>query len=114
MAEFDDLVQALTWLVTNRIQQKVEYTHGLLGDGNGRVRVTTIPGSPEVDYVYVRPDRFSNRAFKVFNKRIEGQDGDPIIIGELPWEPDLTDYHWRIALGARSNSGHRYGLGGLC
>jgi hypothetical protein len=97
MAEFSELVQALTWLVTNRIQQKIQYTHGLLGDGNGRVRVSTIPGSPEVDYVYVRPDRFSNRTFKVFNKRIEGQDGDPIIIGELPWEPDLVqvvDMDW--------------------
>ncbi|MHC4397130.1 MAG: hypothetical protein ACYS1A_15935 [Planctomycetota bacterium] len=97
MAEFSELVQALTWLVTNRIQQKIQYTHGLLGDGNGRVRVSTIPGSPEVDYVFVRPDRFSNRTFKVFNKRIEGQDGDPIIIGELPWEPDLVqvvDMDW--------------------
>jgi hypothetical protein len=97
MAEFSELVQALTWLVTNRIQQKIQYTRGLLGDGNGRVRVSTIPGSPEVDYVYVRPDRFSNRTFKVFNKRIEGQDGDPIIIGELPWEPGLVqvvDMDW--------------------
>ncbi len=97
MAEFSELVQALTWLVTNRIQQKIQYTHGLLGDGNGRVRVSTIPGSPEVDYVFVRPDRFSNRTFKVFNKRIEGQDGDPIIIGELPWEPGLVqvvDMDW--------------------
>lgn len=97
MAEFDELVQALTWLVTNRIQQKMDYTHGLLGDGNGRVRVSTIPGSPEVDYVFFRPDRFSNRSFKVFNKRIEGQDGDPVIVGELPWEPDLVqvvDMDW--------------------
>jgi hypothetical protein len=97
MAEFSDLVQALTWLVTNRIQQKIQYTRGLLGDGNGRVRVSTIPGSPEVDYVFVRPDRFSNRTFKVFNKRIQGQDGDPIIIGELPWEPGLVqvvDMDW--------------------
>lgn len=97
MAEFSELVQALTWLLTNRIQQKIQYTHGLLGDGNGRVRVSTIPGSPEVDYVFVRPDRFSNRTFKVFNKRIEGQDGDPIIIGELPWEPGLVqvvDMDW--------------------
>jgi hypothetical protein len=97
MADFDELVQALTWLLTNRIQQKMDYTRGLLGDGNGRVRVSTIPGSPEIDYVYVRPDRFSNRTFKVFNKRIEGQDGDPIIIGELPWEPGLVqvvDMDW--------------------
>lgn len=97
MAEFTELVQALTWLLTNRIQEKIKYTHGLLGDGNGRVRVSTSPGSPEVDYVFVRPDRFSNRAFKAFNKRIEGQDGDPIIIGELPWEPGLVqvvDMDW--------------------
>lgn len=97
MAEFTELVQALTWLLTNRIQQKIDYIHGLLGDGNGRVRVSTIPGSPEVDFVFVRPDRFANRSFKVFNKRIEGQDGDPIIIGELPWEPGLiqvVDMDW--------------------
>jgi hypothetical protein len=98
MAEFSELVHALTWLLTNRVQQKIEYTHELLGDGNGRVRVSTIPGSPEVDYVFVRPDRFSNRAYKVFNKRIEGQDGDPIIVGELPWEPELVqviDMDWQ-------------------
>lgn len=97
MAEYRDLVQTLTWLLTNRVQQKIQYTHGLLGDGNGRVRVSTTPGSPEVDYVYVRPDRFSDRVFKVFNKRLEGQDGDPVIIGELPWEPDLiqvVDMDW--------------------
>jgi len=97
MAEYSELVQALTWLLTNRIQQKIEYTHGLAGDGNGRVRVSTIPNSPDVDYIYVRPDRFSNRAYKVFNKRVECQDGDPIIIGELPWEPDLIqviDMDW--------------------
>lgn len=97
MAEYNELVQALTWLLTNRIQQKIEYIHGLLGDGNGRVRVSTTPNSPEVDYVYVRPDRFSNRTYKVFNKRIEGQDGDPVIIGELPWEPGLiqvVDMDW--------------------
>lgn len=97
MAEYRDLVQTLTWLLTNRVQQKIQYTHGLLGDGNGRVRVSTAPGSPEVDYVFVRPDRFSDRVFKVFNKRLEGQDGDPVIIGELPWEPDLiqvVDMDW--------------------
>jgi hypothetical protein len=97
MAEFSELVQALTWLLTNRVQQKIDYIHGLLGDGNGRVRVSTVPGSPEVDFVYVRPDRFSDRTFKVFNKRIEGQDGDPVIIGELPWEPGLVqvvDMDW--------------------
>jgi hypothetical protein len=97
MAQYEELVQALTWLVTNRIQQKIEYTHGLLGDGNGRVRVSATAGSPEVDYVYVRPDRFTDRVFKVFNKRVQGQDGDPVIIGELPWEPDLiqvVDLDW--------------------
>lgn len=97
MTEYGELVQALTWLLTNRVQQKIEYTRGLLGDGNGRVRVSATPNSPDVDYVYVRPDRFSDRTYKVFNKRIEGQDGDPVIIGELPWEPDLiqvVDMDW--------------------
>jgi hypothetical protein len=117
MAEFSELVQALTWLVTNRIQQKIQYTHGLLGDGNGRVRVSTIPGSPEVDYVFVRPDRFSNRTFKVFNKRIEGQDGDPIIIGELPWEPGLiqvVDMDWAayadVGWGDDVSTTNRHGI----
>jgi hypothetical protein len=98
MAEFSELVGALTWLLTNRIQQKIEYTHGLLGDGNGNVRVSADPDSPDVDFVFVRPDRNSNRTYKIFNKRVQGEDNDPIIIGELPWEPNLfqvVDLDWQ-------------------
>jgi hypothetical protein len=97
MAEFNELVSTLTWLLTNRIQQKIEYTHGLLGDGDGKVRVSADPGSPDVDFVFVRPDRNSNRTYKIFNKRVQGEDNDPIIIGKLPWEPNLfqvIDIDW--------------------
>ncbi len=117
MAEFQELTQALAWLITNKLQKQTDYTHGLLGDGSGRVRVSTTPGSPDVDYVFARPDRFSGRIFKVFNKRVEGQDGDPIIIGSLPWEPDLIqvlDVDWQayadVGWGDNITNTSRHGI----
>jgi len=98
MADYHELVQALTWLLVNKLQSKSEYTRGLLGDGQGRVQV---PG--RLDYTYVRPDRFSTRVYEVFNKHVNSApDGMPVIIGELPWQPDLTqvlDVDWDTYLG---------------
>ena len=38
MTEFNDLSDALRNLITQRVQAKIQYTHGLLGDGpRGRV-----------------------------------------------------------------------------
>jgi len=92
MADFHELTEALRYLLARRIQAKVEYTHGLLGNGQGQVKV-----SGRDDYVYVRPDRFSSRIFEVFNKRVTGDDGTPVLVGTLPWEPNLTqviDVDW--------------------
>jgi hypothetical protein len=97
MAEYHDLVSALTWLLTNRLQAKGEYTRGLLGNGQGKVQVPNRP-----DYTYVRPDRFSTRVYEVFNKIVSGPDGLPVILGELPWTPGLTqvlDVDWDTYLG---------------
>ena len=84
MAEYDELVQLLTFLLTKRLEPKFEFTRGLLGDGNGNVDV------PERDgFSYVRPDRNSNKVFEMFNKQAFAADGTPILIGELPWQPGL-------------------------
>jgi hypothetical protein len=85
MAEYNELVQAIRYLVLERLQQQARFVHGLLGDGQGRVAV---PGRP--DYSYVRPNRSTNVSFEVFNKEVAGPDGWPVLIGELPWQPGLT------------------------
>jgi len=97
MAEYHDLVQSLTWLLTHRLQAQSEYTHGLLGDGQGHVQVPD-----RADFSYVRPDRFTTRVFEIFNKHVGGPDGLPIIIGEVPWQPGLTqvlDVDWDAYYG---------------
>lgn len=85
MSKYHDLVESLTWLLVNKLQSRSEYTHGLLGNGQGQVQVPS-----RSDYSWVRPDRFSTRVFEVFNKRVSGPDGMPVLIGELPWQPGLT------------------------
>ncbi len=85
MNEYHDLVESLTWLLTHKLQARSEYTHGILGNGQGHVEVPNRP-----DYNYVRPDRYSDRVYEVFNKRVSGADGTPVLIGELPWQPGLT------------------------
>ncbi|MEE9365456.1 MAG: hypothetical protein V3W44_02115 [Dehalococcoidales bacterium] len=111
MAEFHDLVEALGWLLTNKLQARSEYTHGLLGNGQGQTRVPDRP-----DYSWVRPDRFSTRVFEVFNKRVSGPDGMPVLIGELPWQPGLTqviavdwDTYIGVGWGDATPGGHRHG-----
>lgn len=111
MAEFHDLVEALGWLLTNKLQARSEYTHGLLGNGQGQ---TQVPGRS--DYSWVRPDRFSTRVFEVFNKRVSGPDGMPVLIGELPWQPELTqviavdwDTYLGVGWGDATPGGPRHG-----
>lgn len=105
---YDLLVSTLKEVFTNRVQPKIDYRHGLLGDGNGRV---TVEGQD--DFSYVRPDRFSGRAFKIFNKAVTGQDGDPIIIGELPWQPGLVQviaFDWKTYSEAPGGWGNFAGV----
>lgn len=107
MTKFNELTDALRNLITQRVQAKIEYTHGLLGDGLGRVKV---PGRS--DFVFVRPDRFSTRTAEIFNKRVTGPDGTPVIVGELPWEPGLTqvvDIDWETYKNAGPGWGNDFG-----
>jgi len=85
MAEFDELKDALRNLITNMFAPKPAYTRGLLGDGLGNVQV---PDKP--DHSYVRFSRGSNEFFEVFNRLGVQVDGWPVLIGELPWQPGLT------------------------
>ncbi|MFX1301610.1 MAG: hypothetical protein ACFFDE_11885, partial [Promethearchaeota archaeon] len=99
MSQYHDLVGALTWLVIERLQSKGQYTRGVLGDGQGHVQV---PG--RTDFSYVRPDRYTTRRFEVFNKRVDAPEGTPVIVGELPWQPGLTqvlsaDYDVYLGVG---------------
>ena len=85
MAEYNELVEALRYLVFERLQKRGQFVRGLLGDGRGRV---SVPGRP--DFSYARPGRQTTAVFEVFNKEVAGPDGWPVLIGELPWQPGLT------------------------
>jgi hypothetical protein len=90
--EYDDLVETLIFLITRRLESKREFTRGLLGDGLGNVDVPGREG-----YSYVRPDRSSNKILEIFNKRVFSADGTPVLIGEIPWQPGLSqclDIDW--------------------
>ncbi len=84
MSEYDELVEVLTFLLTKRLQAKLEFTRGLLGDGLGNTDVTDRDG-----FSFIRPDRSTSKVFEMFNKMAFGVDGTPILIGELPWQPGL-------------------------
>lgn len=85
MGNFDELRDILTVLLTQRFAIKPYFVRGLMGNGRGQVRD---PANP--DMVYARPSRSAAEAFSVFNKMVPDVDGLPILIGELPWQPGLT------------------------
>lgn len=92
MAEYNELTQALRYLITNRLAPMPHYIRGLLGNGRGQV---TVPDAPE--YSFVRPNRSVDQSFEVFNKSVPAVDGLPVLVGELPWQPGLTqvvDVDW--------------------
>lgn len=82
---FDELKALLIELLTNRFAPKPEYTRGLLGDGLGNV---VVPGNPDKNYV--RFNRGSTEYFEVFNVTVPSVENWPVLIGELPWLPGLT------------------------
>ena len=84
MSEYDELVDVLTFLLTKRLQAKLEFTRGLLGDGQQNTDVPDRDG-----FSFIRPDRSTSKVFEMFNKMAFGVDGTPILIGELPWQPGL-------------------------
>lgn len=81
---YDRLVGLLRQLIFEILEQKREYRHGLLGDGEGNVTVTG-----RVDYVYVRESKDSSKIMQILNKRVDGVDGTPVLYGELPWQPGV-------------------------
>lgn len=83
---YRELVGILKYLLTSRFAPMPHFIRGLLGDGAGNVLV---PGRS--DYNYARFNRSSGEVFEVFNKEVsQPVDGWPILIGEFPWQPGLT------------------------
>lgn len=85
MSAYNELVSLLTHLLTRRFAPRPQYTRGLLGDGKGNV---TVPERP--DKSYVRFNRGSTEYFEVFNRTVNPVNDWPVLIGELPWQPGLT------------------------
>lgn len=85
MADYDELIGALRYLLTNKFAPKPAYTRGLLGDGLGNV---VVPGKP--DRSYVRFNRSTTEYFEIFNRTVNPVNGWPVLIGEFPWQPGLT------------------------
>lgn len=86
MSDYRELVAILKEILTNRFYPMPQFTHGLLGDGNGNVEVAGRP-----DYNYVRFSRTTDTVFQVFNKEVsQPVDNWPVLIGELPWQPGLV------------------------
>jgi len=85
MGQYDDLRKALTYLLTQALAPMPRFTRGRLGNGRGKIQVPDRP-----DYSYVRPFRSSDDVVEIFNKEVTGGDGTPVLIGELPWQPGMT------------------------
>lgn len=85
MAEFDELTEILKHLLTNMFAPKPSFIRGLLGDGTG---VVNVPNRD--DYHFARFSRGASESFEVFNKETPAIDNWPVLIGELPWLPGLT------------------------
>lgn len=84
MATYDELVAVLKRLLT-RYVEKPRYIRGVLGDGTGQVEVPS-----RADHAYVRYNRSTTTSFEIFNKEAPMVDGWPVLIGEFPWQPGLT------------------------
>lgn len=82
---FDELKELLRELLNNRFAPQPVFTRGLLGDGLGNV---TVPDRPDKNFV--RFNRSSTEFFEVFNVTVNAVNDWPILIGELPWLPGLT------------------------
>lgn len=85
MAEFDELTEILKHLLTNMFAPKPSFIRGLLGDGTG---VVNVPNRD--DHHFARFSRGASESFEVFNKETPAIDNWPVLIGELPWQPGLT------------------------
>lgn len=106
MADYSELVQAFRWVIEQRVQKKFIFTRGLIGDGQGNVDVTDRP-----NFSYVRPDRGRADYVEMFNKLANtAVDGTPILIGNIPWQPNLTqvlgvDWEAFISVGWNTSFG---------
>lgn len=82
--QYDDLVTLFKSVFFEILESQRPYRRMILGNGQGGV---SVPGRE--DYVYARDTLDDPRIQEVFNKRVEGADGTPIIVGELYWQPGL-------------------------
>lgn len=90
---YRDAVEAMRWLINDLLQEKFQFVYALLGDGQGNVDV---PGRE--NYVYIRYERASDRVSQVFNRTVTGGHNTPVVVGYLPWQPDLQqvlDVNWQ-------------------
>lgn len=85
MSQYDDAQKLVKDLLFNRFSPKPSFTRGILGDGQGNVIVTERP-----DKSYVRFNRGAGEFFEVFNRTVNPVEDWPVLIGELPWQPGLT------------------------
>lgn len=86
MGDYNELVSICKHLLFERFAPAPAYIRGLLGDGQGNVLVPDRP-----DYNYARFNRSSTDVFEIFNKEVSQPiDNLPILIGEYPWQPGLT------------------------
>lgn len=85
MADYEELRTALRWLLLSQLSPMPRYMRGRLGNGQGKVAVPDRPG-----FCYVRPSHSTDDTIEVFNKEVSGGDGTPVLVGELPWQPGLT------------------------
>lgn len=95
MNDYQQLVNALYGLLQS-IQPKIPYRPALLGDGYGTIVVADRPG-----FSYVRLMADGAKTMQVFGVKVNGYDGMPVIVGELPWMPNITqilDVDWSAFL----------------
>lgn len=85
MSDYNELVTLLQELLLNKFSPKPSFTRGILGDGLGNVIVPERP-----DKSFVRFNRGAGEYFEVFNRTVNPVEGWPVLIGELPWQPGLT------------------------
>jgi len=85
VANYDELIGVLQYLLNNRFAPKPEFLHGLLGNGLGQVIVPD-----REDYVYVRFSRGASESFEAFNREAPAINDLPVLIGKKFEDLGLT------------------------
>lgn len=82
--QYEQLIKVLRTVFNDVLEHKKDYRHVILGNLNDEV---TVPNRE--DYSYVRENLYSSTVYQVFNKRVSGVAGLPVLVGELSWQPGL-------------------------